>query len=152
MLQNVMAGLFVFLFIPALAVSQAKGTTAKAENEVRKADADFHRAFLMEDAAALDRILTDNFFWTHSTGEVWTKQEILERIKSSKLQYDVAETDDVKVFLYKGTAVVSGHATRRYPGKDTFWLRYTAVYVRVGSRWKATVFHSSHVPAPASKP
>ena len=148
MRRKVIAVLLVFFFVPALAISQAKSYSIKTESEVRQIDAAFHKAFLMEDTASLENLLTDNFLWTHSTGEVWTKAVILERIKSGKQQYDIAETDDVKVYLYKNSAVVSGHATRRYPGKDTFWLRYTAVYVRIGGRWKAAAFHSSHVPGP----
>ena len=149
MLKKVIAAIFV-IFVPLLVFSQTKSRGSKTEREVRKADADFHKAFAMEDAAALQSLLTDNFLWTHSTGEVWSKQEIIERIKTGKLQYDIAETDDVKVYLYRDTAVVSGHATRRYPGKDTFWLRYTAVYVKIGGKWKAAAFHSSHVPAPTT--
>jgi ketosteroid isomerase-like protein len=147
MYRKVTAIIFI-LFIPLLVISQTKRGEAKIEDEVRKADAEFHKAFMMEDAAALENLLTNNFLWTHSTGEIWTKQVILERIRSGKSQYDIAETDDVKVYPYKDTAVVSGHATRRYPGKDTFWLRYTAVFVKIGGKWKAAAFHSSHVPGP----
>ena len=139
---------FVVLISPLLVICQSKDKNAKADGEIRQADAEFHRAFQAEDSAALEKLLTTDFLWTHSTGEVWTKGEILGRIRSGKLQYDIAETDDVKVYLYKDTAVVSGHATRRYPGKDTFWLRYTAVYVKVNGKWMAAAFHSSHVPAP----
>jgi hypothetical protein len=152
MRRKVTAVLLIFFFVPALVISQAKSASTKIENQVRQIDAAFHKAFLMEDAATLDNILTNNFLWTHSTGDVWTKGVILERIKSGKLQYDVAETDDVKVYLYNNSAVVSGHATRRYPGKETFWLRYTAIYVKIGGKWKAAAFHSSHVPAPTGTP
>jgi hypothetical protein len=147
MYRKVTAIIFI-LFIPLVVISQTKRGGAKIEDEVRRADAEFHKAFMMEDAAVLENLLANNFFWTHSTGEIWTKQVILERIRSGKSQYDIAETDDVKVYPYKDTAVVSGHATRRYPGKETFWLRYTAVYVKVGGKWKAAAFHSSHVPGP----
>lgn len=145
--QKISVVLFILLFIPLLAVSQTK-STAKTESEVRRADGAFHKAFLTEDATAFETLLTDNFLWTHSTGEIWTKQVILERIKNGQFQYDIAETDDVKVYLYKNSAIVSGHATRKYPGKDPFWPRYTAVYVRVGRKWKAAAFHSSMIPGP----
>ena len=138
-------GIFlVLLAVPLAVVSQTAGS--KAEAEVRKVDAEFHRGFMMEDAAALDDLLTDGFIWTHSSGNVQDKALILANIRSGKLAYDIAETDDVRVHLYKNSAVISGHATRRYPGKDTFWLRYTSVYVKVGGKWKAAAFHSSHVP------
>lgn len=146
MKQAVAAGVFILLALPLFAVCQSKGADEKRKLEVRKVDGEFHKAFKMEDAAALEKLLTDNFLWTHSTGNIQTKAVILANIRSGKLQYESADTDDVDVFLYKNAAVVSGRATRRYPGKDTFWLRYTAFYIKEKGKWRAAAFHSSHLP------
>ena len=134
------------LLVPTIVICQMRNDGAKVEGEVRKVDGEFHKAFMMEEAGLLDELLADDFIWTHSTGNIQDKALIVANIKSGKLAYEIAETDDVKVYLYKDSAVVSGHATRRYPGKDTFWLRYTSVYVKIGGKWRAAAFHSSHVP------
>ena len=136
----------ILLAMPLLVFCQTKSSEGKSKTEVHKADGEFHKAFMVEDAEALDHLLTDDFIWTHSTGNIQDKMLILANIKSGKLAYEIAETDDVNVHVYKNSAVVSGHATRRYPGKETFWLRYTSVYVKIGGKWRAAAFHSSHVP------
>ena len=141
-----LAAFFVLISIPFSVPSQTKGA-GKDEVEVSHANDEFQKAFQDENAVALETLLTDNFIWTHSTGDIQNKKLILENIRSGKLQYDFVGTDDVHVYLYKNSAVVSGHSTRRYPGKETFWLRYTAVYVKIGGKWKAAAFHSSHVPS-----
>ena len=145
-MKNLIVTVLILMTLPMFVIGQAKNGQSKTEAEVRRADREFHNAFMMEDASVLQELLTNDFFWTHSTGNVQDKALIVANIKSGKLAYEIAETDDVNVHLYKNSAVVSGHATRRYPGKDTFWLRYTSVYVKIGGKWRAAAFHSSHVP------
>ncbi|HEV8593880.1 MAG TPA: nuclear transport factor 2 family protein [Pyrinomonadaceae bacterium] len=143
MKHAIATAIFILLALPLFVICQSK---SKNELEVRRVDEEFHNAFKMEDATALERLLTKNFIWTHSTGNIQTKALILANIRSGKLQYESVDTDDVDVFVYKNAAVVSGHSTRRYPGKDTFWLRYTAFYIKEKGKWRAAGFHSSHLP------
>lgn len=142
--------ILLLLLSPLLVICQPANGENKIETEVTKVDEEFHKAFRLEDASALENLLTENFIWTHSTGNIQTKAVILANVKSGKTQYETVETDDVKVYLYKNAAVVSGRSTRRYPGKDTFWIRYTAVYIKEKGKWKASAFHSSHIPDPST--
>jgi hypothetical protein len=146
MKQAVATTVFIFFALPLLVIGQTKNVDSKIELEVRRVDEEFHKAFKMEDTAALENLLTDNFLWTHSTGNIQTKAVILANVKSGKTQYETVDTDDVDVFFYKNAAVVSGHSTRRYPGKDIFWIRYTATYIKEKGKWRAAAFHSSHLP------
>ena len=145
------AGTMAILMLLALSFSvlcQTKDSESKRELEVRRADDEFHKAFRIEDSAALERLLTEKFIWTHSTGNIQTKAVILANVTSGKTQYESLDTDDVKIYLYKNAAVVSGRSTRKYPGKDTFWIRYTAFYIKERGKWRASAFHSSHLPRP----
>jgi len=134
--------------LPLIAICQSNNGSSKAELEVRKADEEFHKAFLNEDTTALESLLTSDFLWTHSTGNIQPKAIILANVKAGKTAYEFIENDDVHVYMYKNAAVVSGISTRRYPGKETFWIQYTTFYVKFGGKWKAAAFHSSHVPDP----
>ena len=149
---RIIALTLTILLLPTIAISQAKNRSSKSETEVRQADDDFQEAFLNEDAAALEKLLTDSFIWTHSTGNIQNKALILANVRTGKTQYDRVETDDVKVHLYKNAAVISGRSTRQYPGKDVFWIRYTAFYIRDKGKWRASAFHSSHGPDPSTTP
>jgi hypothetical protein len=134
--------------LESIAICQANKGGSKIETEVRGIDEIFHKAFLMEDTVILADLLTSDFLWTHSTGNIQTKAVILANVRSGKTAYESIENDDVDVYLYKNAAVVSGLSTRRYPGKDIFWIRYSTFYVRSDGKWKAAAFHSSHVPDP----
>lgn len=146
MKHTVVMAILTLLALPLLVISQTKKGAEKIESEVRNVDAEFHKAFRLEDASALERLLTENFIWTHSTGNIQTKATILANIKSGKMQYESVETDDVDVSVYKNAAVVNGRSTRRYPSKDLFWIRYTAFYIKEKGKWRVAAFHSSHLP------
>src|SRR5688572_21430560 len=144
-MKHAIAAILMLVGFTFSVVCQTK-SESKSEAEVRRVDAEFHKAFRLEDAAALDGLLTPGFLWTHSTGNVQTKAVILANVRSGKTAYESVETDDLQIDLYKNAAVVNGRSTRRYPGKDIFWIRYTAVYVKENGKWKAAAFHSSHLP------
>jgi len=146
MKRAVVTAIFILLASPFLAICQTKSSDTNKDLEVRRVDGEFHKAFRLEDASALERLLTEKFIWTHSTGNIQTKATILANIKSGKMQYESVETDDVDVSVYKNAAVVNGRSTRRYPGKDIFWIRYTAFYIKEKGKWRAAAFHSSHLP------
>jgi hypothetical protein len=144
-MKQAVAAILMLVGFTLSAICQTK-SDSKGEAEVRRVDEEFHKAFRLEDAAALESLLTQGFLWTHSTGNIQTKAVILANIKSGKTAYDSVETDDLQIDLYKNAAVVNGRSTRKYPGKSTFWIRYTAVYVKENGKWKAAAFHSSHLP------
>jgi ketosteroid isomerase-like protein len=144
-MKQAVAAILMLIGFTFSVVCQTK-SDPKSEAAVRRTDADFHKAFRLEDAATLESLLTPGFLWTHSTGNIQTKAVILANVRSGKTAYESVETDDLQIDLYTNAAVVNGRSTRRYPGKDIFWIRYTAVYVKEKGIWKAAAFHSSHLP------
>ena len=131
---------------PFLVICQTKRDETKAAQAVRQTDDQFHKAIRASDTETLNRLLADNFIWTHSTGNIQTKAIVLDNLKSGKLKYESLETDDVKVYVYEKAAVASGHSNRKYPEKDAFELRYTVFYVKQHGRWQAVAFHTSILP------
>ena len=102
------------------------------------------------DIAALDRILSDDFFFTAPNGAVSNKKKFIEDVKSNN-EPETGETinyDDITTHDYGKTAVVSyllivnGHDK---DGKDnTSRYRNTVVWVKQGS-WRMAAIHVSRV-------
>ncbi len=135
--------ILIFVVMPLLVICQTKDDESDAVKKIRKLDNEFHTAFRTADYATLNRLLADKFIWTHSTGEIQTKAEILADIKSGELKYESLTTDDVQIYVYKNAAVVSGHSTRNYLREKSFQIRYSVFYVKQRGKWQAVAFHTS---------
>jgi ketosteroid isomerase-like protein len=111
----------------------------------------WRQAQLTGDAAAMDRLLSDDFVGINASGEVTTKTQQLARIKDRILVVTKLDLTDIKVKLI-GTvvAVVTSRAevagtNEGGPIKGAF--RYTRVYQRLPSgAWKITSFEATRLP------
>ena len=80
-----------------------------AEQEVLQFERDACKAFLDADVAALERVLTPEFTLTLSNGEVSTRADEINELRTGKVHYDVFENYDMLARLYgNDTAVVLG--------------------------------------------
>ena len=71
-----------------------------AEQDVLQFERDACKAFLDADVAALERVLTPNFTLTLSNGEVSTRADEINELRSGKVHYDVFENYDMLARLY----------------------------------------------------
>ncbi|GIL23245.1 MAG: hypothetical protein BroJett042_17580 [Bacteroidota bacterium] len=89
---------------------------------------------------SLNQLLHEQVNYIHSNGWVQTKKEVIEDLKTGKLNYTQIEVIEATTSIYKNTAVVSGKGRFRglMPDKSEFNLSlfYTEVYVKVGKEWK----------------
>ena len=67
-------------------------------------------AILKGDAKDFDRLTSDDYVLTSSTGKLWDKQKDLEALKEGTLRFEKIDDSDVKVHLYGDAAVVTGKA------------------------------------------
>ena len=130
---------------------QAQGHEAQVqrEQELRQVEKKWDTAIVARDIPVLDDILNDDFQFIDSAGNVHSKAEILEGIKSSKATTEPFETEDVQVRVYGTTAILTGRFTQRviYEGKTyTGQFRYTDVYVKREGSWRAVSAHASRIP------
>lgn len=89
---------------------------------------------------SLNLILHDQVQYIHSNGWVQTKKEVIDDLKTGKLNYTNVEVVESKVSIYQNTAIVSGKGRFRglMPDKSEFNLSlfYTEVYLKVDKDWK----------------
>lgn len=105
-----MHGRFVLLILvlatlPSLADSDAD------RNEVLRADGELRDAFFQHDAAALNRLLADDWKVIHVNGREQTKAQFIDSLQSGRAKFLSIELDQTEVRLYGGTAIVTARWT-----------------------------------------
>lgn len=103
-------------------------------------------AQLHQDAQAMAGMIGDRFVNTEYDGEVSDRTKFLADIDSPKLKPAEISIRDVKVNMYRDTAIVFGsyHIKGSYAGQpyDHFG-RFTDTWVSEGGKWLCVASHSS---------
>lgn len=109
-------------------------------NEVLRADGELRDAFLQHDAAALNRLLADDWKVIHVNGREQNKAQFIDAIQSGRAKFLSIELDQTEVRLYGGTAIVTARWTNtiefkgeRSTGRDLV----TRVWVKQPEGWRA---------------
>ena len=139
----------IIAMILACWLTTAKGqTAASAEKEVRDLEVLRFHAMEKADVATLDRIISDDLIYTHSSGLRQSKFDVIGILGSSEMKYESITPYDVRVRVYDGTAIVAGRASISiiaHGEKESFEICYLDVYVKQEGRWQMVAWQSSRV-------
>jgi len=140
------------LALPALAAAQGTMSTAgKAEQQVLQAEKDRFAAMVKVDEAALNKLLSDDLTYTHSSALLQNKKEFVDSLKGGAIKY-VAITPaeaDWKVRIIGNVAIVNGAAAVHVidHGNDlTFKIRYTNVHSNRAGSWQMVAWEATKFP------
>ena len=140
-------------FLIAVAVLAHLGACRTANlpgpaDRVREIDQGRFRAMVANDLETLAAVLADDLVYIHSDGEVDSKEEFLQLLRSGSLRYRSIEPTEVRVRTDGNTAVVTGRAkmavTRDGSDRD-FEIRYTAVYSARSHHWQLVSWQSTRI-------
>jgi ketosteroid isomerase-like protein len=112
----------------------------------------WNKAELNHDAAALARLLADDFVLTEPDGSVLNKTEEVAFTADAEVHFEIEESSNLKVHVYSDAAVVTGayYEKGTYHGKPFEHRgRFTDAWVRRGDTWQCVASHFS-VPVPDS--
>jgi ketosteroid isomerase-like protein len=144
----------LILALVSMAVSSAQAAPpADAKAGAMALLRDWVKAENEHDAAALDRILDDQFISTFEAGKPTRKAAFIKSLTKGKA--DPAQSQsltDETVVVDGDTAILVGNDTfHRTDGAapDGLALRYTITCVRKDGRWVALAEHIVKIPAPA---
>ena len=120
-----------------------------AQQEVLQFERDACKAFLDADVAALERVLTPEFTLTLSNGEVSTRADEINELRTGKVHYDVFENYDMLARLYgNDTAVVLGKTRVKgiADGKPfERVVQFTDTLIKREGRWQLAAGHVSRI-------
>lgn len=118
--------------------------------QIEALEKQWQRAELTDDTATMDRLLSDDYLGILANGDVVTKLQQLDRMKTHKFTITKLEVSDVKIkLLSRQAAIVTSlvnmeGSTDEHPIHGSF--RYTRVYQRVPSgAWKITSFEATRI-------
>ena len=126
---------------------------AKDDNRsaaLRTAETARFEAQVNADAAKLGKLLDDGLEYTHSNGDLDTKQSFIDSLTSGTRDYisSVATIETVRIFGDVG--VIRGKARVTVGGKDRqpqdLHIGYTDIWLWKDGRWQMTAWRSMRMP------
>lgn len=119
--------------------------------EFARLETAWNQAHITGDAAALDRLWSEDFEVAVPRMPIMSKSEALAFARSGRMRFERYETSDTRVRFYGDAAVVTGRLqrTRTINGKqlNDDW-RFTKVYARQNGQWRVVAFHASEAAQP----
>lgn len=120
-----------------------------SEDQLRAANSQYDQALIEGDAAALNRLYTDDFERIGNDGAVHDKMNQVQ-LMTQEVDLLSGRGDDVKVTMFgPDSALVTGRFVGSYSymgKKEDFTERYTSVWVRKDGQWRVRHEHASLVP------
>jgi len=125
------------------------------KHQVEKLEETWRVAQLNDDIDSMDRLLSDDYVGITMNGQVVTKMQQLDRMRTRTLVLSKIQLEDVKVRLIGMTAVVTSLAEVDGTNDGTPMhgnYRYMRVYSRLPSgTWKITNFEATRVGEPGPR-
>jgi ketosteroid isomerase-like protein len=121
-----------------------------AEQELIKLENGWNDATVKHDWAFFDQILADDYTGTDFDGNIGTKPQFLESLKSGESVMTSSITNNMKVRIYGDAAVVTGRTTtvnEQYKGKDiSGQYQWTDMWVKdYLGHWRCVAEHVSRI-------
>jgi ketosteroid isomerase-like protein len=133
-----------------VAAIRAGASPAEAAQIVAGLDTEYQAAVEKNDAAAMDRILADDFVLVTGRGATFTKADLLADAREKHATYEHQVDSEQKVRVWRDTAVVTAllwlKGTRDGKPFD-YKLWFSDTYVRTPSGWRY-VFGQASLPLP----
>src|SRR3954471_16335190 len=134
--------------IVLLAVAPCEFCLAQLQQEVLELERDACKAFLDADVVALERVLTSDFTLTLSNGDVSTRADEINELRSGKVHYDMFENYDMLARLYGDTAVVLGKTRVKGTADGKPFdriVQFTDTLIKRDGRWQLAAGHVSRI-------
>jgi len=122
------------------AAAQQESENSKSEQEVRQMIEKYRTALLQRDIAALEKIWADDYIFVNASGEVRTKAQRIENLKSGVTAFEsINEKENITVRVYQNSAVATSRVTikGKYSGQPIGGqYRSTHVWVKGPEGWQ----------------
>jgi ketosteroid isomerase-like protein len=146
----ILAGIAIVPAVAVAIVPHHKGHDLKLQVELLEDQ--WRRAQLTGDVATMDKLLSDDYIGISMNGQVHTKAQQLERLRTRRVALTKLELSEMKVKLIGSIAIVTSRAEVEGTSDGVSVrgiYRYTRVYQRLDSgAWKITSFEATRTPQP----
>jgi len=136
---GVLASLVVLSGLAAVAAPLVGVPLSDDAATVAALDTEYQAAVKRNDAAAMDRILADDFVLVTGRGQTFTKADLLRDARAKSSVYEHQEDTEQKVRVWGDTAVVTALLWLKGTNGDKPFDRklwFSDTYVRTPSGWR----------------
>lgn len=138
-MKRLFGGMILVSSVLALVAFAANGNSSEDAKTVAALDTQYQAAVKNNDAAAMARILADDFVVVLGSGKVYTKADLLQFAENRRIQYEHQEDSDQIVRVWGDTAVVTAKLWMKGidQGKPfDFHVWFSDTYVRTPAGWR----------------
>ena len=154
-MKHILLSVLLTIVAATAALAQSESTATPSERSAQfqliELERQLSEALVREDAAVLDRLWSNDLVFTFPNGKVSNKAERLagQKPAAQPTQSESKTTnDEVKVYLYGNTAVVTVLSTWTGKANNEAYssqFQATHVWVKQGGRWQLVAAHVSPV-------
>jgi len=128
--------------------TNAEARDAEAIKQITKLEEVRNQAILKGDAAAIERMTSEDYTFITLKGELRTKAEIVKGFASGAFHYQSRTISDLKIRVYRDAAVVTGRSIQKgtEDGKDysgDYW--FTRVYIKKDGTWTTVALQTTMI-------
>src|SRR5436309_9914798 len=146
-------GLACFVFAAKMRrrVSPPRRKTPMAGNAEKIIELDRQRmeAMAKKDIATLNKLISNDLVYTHSSARLDTKDSLIGAMESGRTVYTSVVPSDVKAQDLGDTVVLTGSCrigVNSGGRPNSFGVRFTDVYANKGGRWQMVTWQSTRLP------
>jgi ketosteroid isomerase-like protein len=136
---------FVASFVAAGLLSAGEPTAA-AKQAVMNASKEWTAAVLKGDRPALEKLLSPDLSYTHSSAKTQTREEFIQDATGGGTKYESIEFENNKLRQYGNTVVVTHNATIKSLPTGTSHLYITEVWAQESGRWQMVSRQATKLP------
>jgi ketosteroid isomerase-like protein len=142
---------FAFILLASLLViaCKSKGKSKEVEiDRLLRLNKNYDSAVIRKDKVALARLYADDYVYTNPEGRVLNKEQQINTLTTSEMNWQSGSSNDVKIALYGPMAVMTGSYTAQgnYRGNSlTVNERYTVVWQKKDTSWQIVAEQGSSI-------
>ncbi len=106
-------------------------------------------AMAKKDLAALNKLISDDLVYTHSSARLDTKKTLIGNMESGSTVYTSVVPSDVKAQDLGDTVVLTGSCKISVMSQgrpNSFGVRFTDVWANKGGQWQMVTWQSTRTP------
>jgi hypothetical protein len=134
------------LLLAMTVCSFAAEPSPAVKQAVLNAEDEWKTAVLKADRSALEKLLTADLSYTHSSGKTQTKEQFIEDATGGATVYKSIEFENTNVRQYGNVAVITHAATINTVQTGATHLYLTEVWAREGGRWQMASRQATKIP------
>jgi len=134
------------VLLTATMISRPAEPSSDVKEAVLNAETDWKAAVLKGDRSALDKLLSADLSYTHSSSKTQTKEEFIQDATSGATVYKSIEFENTKVRQYGSVVVINHSAVITTVQTGTSHLYLTEVWAREDGRWQMVSRQATKLP------